>query len=150
MRPGPVALSLRQPWAWMVVHGGKLIENRRWSTNFRGEFFIHAAKGMTRREYEDAVAFAEVVDPALVVPRFENLDRGCIMGRARLVNVLARCTPPLAEHTTLGAPFDDATCEHRWHMPRQFGFVLEDIEPITPQPLSGALGFFHVPDTVHR
>ena len=26
------ALSLRQPWAWAVVHAGKSIENRRWNT----------------------------------------------------------------------------------------------------------------------
>ena len=36
-------LSLRQPWAWAVVHAGKSVENRRWNTNFRGEFLIHAA-----------------------------------------------------------------------------------------------------------
>jgi hypothetical protein len=41
------ALSLRQPWAHMVVHGPKHIENRRWNTSFRGEFLIHAAKGCT-------------------------------------------------------------------------------------------------------
>lgn len=41
------ALSIRQPWAWLILHGGKDIENRSWNTNFRGRFLIHAAAGMT-------------------------------------------------------------------------------------------------------
>ena len=44
------ALSIRQPWAWLIVHGRKDIENRSWRTKFRGRFLVHAAQGMTRRE----------------------------------------------------------------------------------------------------
>src|SRR3990167_9411398 len=46
------ALSIRQPWAWLILHAGKDIENRGWPTSFRGRFLIHASKGMTRAEYE--------------------------------------------------------------------------------------------------
>lgn len=45
------ALSIRQPWAWLILHAGKDIENRTWQTYQRGWFAIHASKGMTRREY---------------------------------------------------------------------------------------------------
>lgn len=38
------ALSVQQPWAWVVVRGLKEIENRSWSTNYRGRLFIHAGK----------------------------------------------------------------------------------------------------------
>lgn len=51
------ALSLRQPWAHIVLHYGKNLENRRWYTSFRGTFLLHAAKAMTRAEYEDAEDF---------------------------------------------------------------------------------------------
>lgn len=27
-----VALSIRQPWAWAILHAGKDIENRDWHT----------------------------------------------------------------------------------------------------------------------
>src|SRR2546423_12295348 len=37
------ALSLRQPWAWLVVNGYKDIENRSWRTNHRGPLLIHAS-----------------------------------------------------------------------------------------------------------
>lgn len=31
------AIALIQPWAFIVVHRGKRVENRRWNTRFRGE-----------------------------------------------------------------------------------------------------------------
>ncbi len=130
------ALSLRQPWAWMVVHGGKGIENRRWNTNRRGEFLIHAAKGMTRDEYDDAVYFAREVNPKLVVPAFAALERGGIVGRARIVDVLPPCS---AEPSLFQKP-----CTHPWHMPAQFGFVLEGVEALPFRALRGELGFFRV------
>lgn len=37
------ALSIRQPWAWSVATGFKAIENRTWTTNYRGRIAIHAA-----------------------------------------------------------------------------------------------------------
>lgn len=52
-----VALSIRQPWAWLIIHGGKDIENRTWPTRFRGRVAVHAGKGMTRDEYEAAMLF---------------------------------------------------------------------------------------------
>ncbi len=129
------ALSLRQPWAWVVIHGGKRIENRRWNTRFRGDLLIHAAKGMTREEYEDALDFAKGVDRSLLVPDPLDLPRGGIVGRAKLVDVIPPCRPA----AMLVEP-----CEHSWHMPGQFGFVLEDVEPLPFRPMRGALGFFEV------
>jgi uncharacterized protein (UPF0264 family) len=40
---GPYALSLKQPWATLLVHGLKTIEVRRWTTKHRGPLLIHAA-----------------------------------------------------------------------------------------------------------
>ena len=49
------ALSIRQPWAWLILNAGKDIENRSWYTSVRGRVLIHASKGMTLAEYEDAI-----------------------------------------------------------------------------------------------
>ncbi len=38
------ALSVRQPFAYLIVHGVKTIENRTWPTAFRGRIYIHASK----------------------------------------------------------------------------------------------------------
>lgn len=36
-------LSIKQPWASLIAHGVKDIENRTWKTNFRGRIYIHAS-----------------------------------------------------------------------------------------------------------
>ena len=38
------ALSIRQPWAWLIIHAGKDIENRIHNTRHRGPLYIHAPK----------------------------------------------------------------------------------------------------------
>ena len=38
------ALSIRQPWAWAIIHAGKDVENRPWGTRYRGPLLIHASK----------------------------------------------------------------------------------------------------------
>jgi len=38
------ALSVKQPWAWLIVNGYKKIENRNWPTSFRGRIYIHAGR----------------------------------------------------------------------------------------------------------
>ncbi len=38
------AISLKQPWATLLVHGLKTIEVRRWPTARRGRVLIHAAR----------------------------------------------------------------------------------------------------------
>lgn len=41
------AITVKQPWASLIVEGIKDIENRTWKTNFRGRVLIHA--GMARQ-----------------------------------------------------------------------------------------------------
>jgi ASCH domain len=36
-------LSIRQPWAYLIVHGAKDVENRVWSTKHRGQILVHAS-----------------------------------------------------------------------------------------------------------
>jgi hypothetical protein len=69
------ALSIRQPWAWLILHAGKDIENRDWPTRFRGRFLIHAAKGMTRDEYENGRGAA--------ARRHRRLGRACQLRAAQ-------------------------------------------------------------------
>lgn len=45
------AISLKQPWADLIVNGIKDIENRTWKTSYRGKLFIHASKSFDRKGY---------------------------------------------------------------------------------------------------
>jgi hypothetical protein len=38
------ALSVCQPFASLIISGEKRVENRRWSTSYRGPLLIHAGK----------------------------------------------------------------------------------------------------------
>ena len=127
------ALSIRQPWAWLILHGGKDIENRTWATKLRGRVLIHAAQGMTVVEWERAVAFAfeaysRIPFPLPAMPWPKQLDRGGIVGSVEIVDCVAASDSP-------------------WYM-GDVGFVLRDPRPLPFTPMKGRLGFFDVPDDV--
>jgi hypothetical protein len=46
------ALSIKQPYASLIAHNIKNIENRTWKTNFRGKIFIHASAKSAGALYE--------------------------------------------------------------------------------------------------
>ena len=47
------ALSIRPPWAHAIAHLGKRIENRTWSTRYRGPLLIHASSTFVRSEFDE-------------------------------------------------------------------------------------------------
>jgi len=49
----PKTLSIRAPWWWAILYAGKDIENRDWSTNYRGRLFIHASTWWSLRQVID-------------------------------------------------------------------------------------------------
>jgi len=123
------ALSIRQPWAWLIIHGGKDIENRSWHTKFRGRFLVHASQGMTRGEYDEALELVHDIGSMELYqrfPSFNNLPRGVIVGSVELVDSLDTSDSP-------------------WYM-GQKAFLLRDPKPLAFTPLKGRLGFFKVPD----
>jgi ASCH domain len=71
------ALSLKQPWAALVVHGLKTVEVRAWPTRRRGRVLIHAA----RRPDDRPAAWSHV--PSEMRPATELV--GGIVGAAELV-----------------------------------------------------------------
>jgi len=36
-------LSIKPPWAYAIIYGGKDIENRNWNTTYRGRFYVHCS-----------------------------------------------------------------------------------------------------------
>lgn len=92
------ALSVRQPWAWAIIHGGKPVENRSQGAvrhmNFSGigRLGIHASKGMTRAEYEDARDFMESIGVAC--PAAADLLRGGLIGTVAVLSVVGTHPSP--------------------------------------------------------
>ena len=68
-------LSLKHPFAELLVLGKKTIELRKWNTNFRGKFLIHASKQLDKE-----VANSSNID-------YTKLPRGAIIRTAVLYDV---------------------------------------------------------------
>jgi len=86
------AISVRQPWAWALIHGGKDVENRNkapigTSSLIGRRIQIHAAKGMTRHEYESARE--HMAKLGVECPHPSELLRGGLIGSVRLVEVVS-------------------------------------------------------------
>ena len=45
MRNSELALSIRQPWAELILQSRKTIELRSWDTDYRGYLWLHTGKG---------------------------------------------------------------------------------------------------------
>lgn len=121
------ALSIRQPWAWLIVNGYKDVENRDWPTRFRGPVLIHAGKTLTVKHHAEVcerLALAGLIPPDM--PPFEALELGCFVGWTRVTG----CTKKVASP---------------WKEPETWGFTLTDSHPIRSYPWKGQLGFFNVP-----
>lgn len=120
------ALSIRQPWAWLIIHGGKDVENRSWHTKFRGRFLVHASGGMTKAEYAEAAEFAKSL--GVTVPPADQLLRGGIVGAVELVDSQDNSDSP-------------------WYM-GQKALLLRDPWPVPFIRTTGRLGFFNVPSAM--
>lgn len=114
------ALSIRQPWAWLIVNGHKRLENRNWRRASRGAVLIHAGKKMHRPDYDQAARLAEA--DGVTLPEFGTFERGGIVGQADIVDCINYST----SHWFFGP----------------YAFVLENARPLPFVPCAGKLGFF--------
>jgi len=152
------ALSIRQPWAWAIIHAGKEVENRDWKddgpsmrqarTLQNSTILIHAGKGMTRGEYEDCLETMHYISgirpfpSGLAMPAFTDLPRGGIVGRARLAGII---------HDRIGIEYTRTDLTEARRSPWFFGpygLVLTDVRPLPFTMINGALGFFDVRDSL--
>jgi hypothetical protein len=120
-------IVIRQPWAWLIVHGFKDIENRTWATRYRGTLLIQASAGRpTKRNLEEARLFAR----KRVVELPENFERGGIVGMVELKDCVTRSRSKWFE-----GPVGWVVSR-----PRRLPFI----------PLKGQLGLFDPPQNVVR
>lgn len=115
-------LSIRQPWAWLIVNGYKDVENRDWKRDVRGEILIHAAKFVDHAGYRWVEQNFPEIYP--LIPSYDRIERGGLVGKATIIDCVS-------EHISL------------WFFGK-YGFVF-DTDKSTPlpfKPLAGQLGFF--------
>lgn len=44
----PKAITIKQPWASLIIAGVKDVENRTWKTSYRGTLAVHAGSGIAK------------------------------------------------------------------------------------------------------
>ena len=121
------ALSIRQPWAWLIINGIKDIENRDWKTGYRGNLIIHASK-MWDQEGYDFLQKKFTDWKTDFLPEKEDYDRGCLIGAVEMVDCVE-------DHPS------------KWFFGK-YGFAFQAPEVWAyPIPYRGHLGFFEVPDS---
>lgn len=116
-----LALSVRQPWAWLIVHGFKDVENRTWPawrSVIGRRVWIHASKRFDRNSYR----LIRQHFPDVPLPCPERFERAGVVGSV----VITGCVTESASRWFAGP----------------YGFTLAQPICCTFQRCSGALGFF--------
>lgn len=117
-------LTLWPHWAWAVIHGRKRVENRTWTTTYRGRLWIHASSKLMPITPGDLELLHDL-------PSLDQLATRAIIGSVLLVDVL-----PLRE--VVADEF--ATGPFCW--------ILADPKPIRPVPCPGQMGLWPAPQSL--
>jgi ASCH domain len=119
------ALSIRQPYAWLICRGYKDIENRNWTTGIRGRIYVHA--GVSRIYLKDAENnLAKRLSGSQLADYLANkntLSFGAIIGEVDIIDCITKSESPWFTGT--------------------YGFLLAN--PVLydrPLPCKGKLNFF--------
>jgi hypothetical protein len=112
-------ISIRQPWAALIVRGVKDIENRSWATRYRGPVLVHASLRPSAYSLAD-IARQFGID----LPQIE-LPLGGIVGITNIIDCVNAHPSPWFEG--------------------EFGFVLERSRELPFQPWKGSLGIRSAP-----
>lgn len=118
------AISIRQPWAWLIVNGYKDIENRSWRTKYRGPVLIHASQGVKSIEYVRAsnLIHHKLLGHGIPLPPIDQLQTGGIVGIATITDCVEESDSP-------------------WFFGEK-GFVLANAKTLPFIPMKGKLSFF--------
>lgn len=121
-----IALTIWQPWAYLIVMGLKDIENRDWHTNFRGRVFVHAGKTVDKEAHEYINAEPKLYGlPAdFKLPPLSELPQGGVVGLTNITDCVTESPSP-------------------WFFGKH-GFKLSDSKPMDFVPVRGERKFFEL------
>jgi hypothetical protein len=126
------ALSLKQPWATLLVHGRKTIEVRRWPTARRGPILIHAARVADWREEGWRLLPAELKEAAQLL--------GGIIGIGELTGCIT-----YGNREVFAADRSRHLNDPSWFQgPVLYGFVFTKVRILPFRPYPGWMRFFPV------
>ena len=111
-------LTIKQPWATLIMQGNKRFEFRSWQTKYRGELLIHAGKGIDKEAVKRLANY---------LPK--ELPQGKILGKVTLVECI-KMTPEFKEELIK----ENSYIYTKSSFQENYGWQLEDVyvfnEPI--------------------
>lgn len=121
-------ITIKQPWATLIVEGYKRFEFRSWKTNYRGDILIHAGKGIDKEAMERLKKYLP-----------DEIPLGKIIGKATLTD----CVPMSKDFADmLAKENNDIYTTHSFS--RNYGFKLENVEKLdNPIEIRGQLGLWN-------
>lgn len=121
------ALTICQPYAELIARGEKLIENRAWSTPYRGLLAIHAGKSREWLDHDDLTEYPDMVF-------------GAVIAIATLADCIHLRGVPneLPEAWVYDPRYAD-------HANGPWCWVLADVRRIRPMPCNGSQGLWESP-----
>ena len=128
------ALSIKQPWAALLIHGRKTIEVRRWPTARRGRVLVHAARVADHRPEAWALVPDELVRTTRLL--------GGIIGAADLTDCKA-----YRSRAAFAADGAKHLNDPSWFQePALYGFVFANLTVLPYRRYPGWMRFFSVTD----
>jgi hypothetical protein len=126
------ALSLKQPYAWLIANGYLLVDDRTWGTQYCGPMLIHASKGLYEQFYHHIKSSTNIP-----IPDRDKLEYGGIVGIGKLVLCCKPDDLPEGISHEQRVHFGGVYKEH-------YGFLFEQATPLAFMPYLGKLGIFEI------
>lgn len=127
------ALTIKQPWASLIMLHGKNVENRSWATSFRGHVAIHSSSKHSWDEFQSAAELLKERDCG-VAPDWNKGKLsylGAILGTAEIYDCVQNSDSP-------------------WFF-GPYGFLLRDVRVLKgPIYCKGKLGFWDVEESIEQ
>lgn len=127
---GIPALSIMQPWCWLIAVGLKRVENRSWNCTSRRPILLHAGMKLDREAHESMMSGRHPVTGERwhgaahyqIADAEDLVHRGGIIGTAEIRGCVTDSDDPF--------------------FVGPFGIIIAGARELRFQPCKGALGFF--------
>lgn len=108
------AISIKQPWAYLLCAGIKNVENRTWATKYRGRVYIHASAKPAGQYFSEGVFTADQLNHLIQskkINQIEKVQLSAIIGCVDIVDCTINHDSIWAEKSEIGL-LDEPTNEY--------------------------------------
>ena len=126
------ALTIKEPFATLIKNKIKYIETRSWKTNYRGELYIQAGLDKLTKDVKDRTELFKLYSE-------EELQFGYIICKCNLVDCIYMTEEFIEEEKKKNI---NNFIAGNYKVGR-YGWILDNIEPITPIKVKGQLGIWN-------